>query len=203
MTDENKLSRRKVLGGFIAVGAAGAGAGAGTLAYLNDEVSVGSSFETGSLIINVDPQSLEFKDLNEQEESTSKIKVCNVGTLPVRNVVLQNIELSGDNQVARGLEVIGASYANGEVLSDIHNGDQNGNGWVDLEDVVNYLSNNNVSLTSSAEEDGLTTDDEEGTESECNELKLTTKMRYDNITGADHQSVVATISIVAEQEPIS
>lgn len=56
MTEKNlELTRRKVLGGLTAIGAASAGAGAGTMALFSDtEQSTGNTVQAGTLDLNAD-----------------------------------------------------------------------------------------------------------------------------------------------------
>lgn len=199
---EKGMSRRKLLATIGATGAAAGVGGAGTFAYLSDEKKVESTLETGKLFISVDPETMEFNDLNEGEESETKVTICNTGTLPVRNVILKNITLGGTIDVAKALEVTSVTYAGVDIKQKFLPSDQNGNGIVDLYDVVKGLRD--FSLTNAAGEDGLDKkNDKDGKEGECRQLVIITKIDYSNLKeGLDKESVTATLDMRAEQKPL-
>ena len=200
MTEDNGISRRKALGAIALTGAAAAGSGAGTYAYLSDEASIDSMFQIGSLIIETSPENgeLNFEDLGEGEVNDSSISVCNEGTLPVRDVVVTGVDLEGSTEVASAVEVTGATYAGNDVLSSINNGDINGNGIVDLKDVSDYLTNTDVSLESEISGSGLNSS-EEGTQ--CKLLVISTKMDYSVLPdGENNRGVTASVNLIGKQQ---
>ena len=90
MSDDNsgstiELNRRRVLGALGVVGAASAGAGAGTFALFSDtETSSGNSVQAGTLDLtlgNGGSATLTASDVAPGDSSTSMVKVNNVGTI--------------------------------------------------------------------------------------------------------------------------
>ena len=200
MAEDNTLHRREVLAMLGATATAAAGAGAGTLAYLADEKSINSTFEAGSVGISVEPDTLEFGDLDEGETSETVVVVCNTGTLPVRNIILNNISIDGNIKLAKAIEVTRLEY-NETDLTDLLPSDENGNDIIDLHDIANHMET--TSLTENLDNTGLDKNDEKNTEGECKELKFTTKIDYSKLQeDADGEAVSASLDIRAEQKPL-
>lgn len=200
MPEEIAMKRRTALKVIVGAGAAATVSGAGTYAYMSDEESIDSMFEVGSLIIDVSPEGgeLNFESMGEGEENTSSINICNEGSLPIRDIVVTGVDLEGSTEVASSLELLSATYGGEDVLSSLHNGDQNGNGILDLHDMALYLNSNNVSLESEVSGGGLNSSDEEN---ECKLLEITTKMDYSVLPdGENNRAVTASINIVGDQQ---
>lgn len=69
MSKKPKLTRRRVLGGFMTIGAASVVAGAGSMAYFSDEqTSEDNSVKAGSLVLNLN---------NGNNEGTKTLSVSN------------------------------------------------------------------------------------------------------------------------------
>jgi len=200
MAKGNELSRRKVLAMLGATGVVAGSAGAGTLAYLTDEKSINSRFEAGFLGITIEPDVLEFGDLDEGETSETIVTLCNTGTLPVRNIILNNISINGNAKLAKAIEITRLEYYKAD-LTDSLPQDENGNGIIDLHDTANHMER--TSLTESLSDRGLDKNEDENSDGECKELKFITKIDYSKLQeGADGETVTATLDIKAEQKPL-
>lgn len=204
MTDGDGISRRKALGGIALTGVAAAGGGAGTYAYLTDEDSVDSFFEVGSLILETTPSdgSLEFNSLQEGEQNTATIDVCNTGSLPIRNVVLEGIEIRGDTKVAKAIKVREVTYGGGAIIGSSKLDDYNNSGVSDLQDLDTWIQNENGrSLTGSTSQGTLNGTDDGG--SECAELVIKTEMDYSALSDVpNNASIDAKVKLSGKQEPL-
>ena len=196
---DKKISRRKTLGLIGLTGAAASGAGAGTYAYLSDEDSIESIFEVGSLVIDMSPSDggLEFNSLGEGEESESSISVCNQGSLPIRNVIIDSVDIEGEMEVAKALKVLDVSYAGNVVATGSDIGDSNGNGIADLADFQAWVGDGK-SLTSLSETNGLGVSEED---SDCEALVVRTKMDYSVLPSSveNNASMSASVNLIGQQ----
>jgi predicted ribosomally synthesized peptide with SipW-like signal peptide len=203
MTDGDGISRRKALGGIALTGVAAAGGGAGTYAYLADSDSVDSMFEVGSLDLETTPSggALTFESLAEGEQNTSTIDVCNDGSLPIRNVILDGITISGDTEVAKAIKVREVTYGGDSVADPSQIGDDNDNGISDLHDLNAWLQPDGLSLTSSTSQGTLNGTDAGG--GECTTLVIKTEMDYSVLSDvSDNASISASVDLVGEQKPL-
>jgi len=166
MTDDNNnVTRRKLLGSMAIVGAASAGAGAGTYAYITDNEDASFSFQSGSIILKISPEIIDFTEekLDEENSEDNKqddgsemrttITVTNAGTLPVGRLLLDGMSLvteqSGADDLKKGAEVttLDVVYPNGDaesILSSIDDAtpDANGNNIFDLADLEDKANAN-------------------------------------------------------------
>ena len=82
-----KLTRRQLLGGFLTIGAAGAAAGAGTMAYFSDtESSSGNTVQAGTLDLTLDGTSQTVTFLDESaiapgDSGSGSVTLGNAGTV--------------------------------------------------------------------------------------------------------------------------
>lgn len=194
MQGDKQITRRGALAALATTGVAALGAGGGTYVYLSDEKQTESPFNDGEIDIEVTLQAFEFADMDDNERRQVSIGICNAGSLPVKNVILKNITLSGSNDVASALEIVVLTY-NGVDMANILPGDSNGNGIVDLQDVESSMDS--TSLTDSDSSlDGIQQQDT------CKELTLAVQMDHSRLVeSAQGKSVTATVEIKAEQEP--
>lgn len=210
MTDNDGISRRKALGGIALTGVAAAGGGAGTFAYLTDSDSVDSVFEVGSLDLETTPSdgALTFESLAEGEQNTSTIAVCNDGSLPIRNVILDGITITSDTsdtadaiKVAKAIKVRDVRYGGETVAGPSNITDANGNGISDLHDFDTWLGDSGLSLTDSTGQGTLNgTDAGDG---ECTTLVIKTEMDYSVLSDVpDNASISASVDLVGEQKPL-
>lgn len=90
MSEHNiRLTRRRLLGGILAVGGASAATGAGTIAYFSDtETSTGNSISAGTLnlTLNGDDQTVTFLDATnvspgQNSNGSGSVTLGNTGTL--------------------------------------------------------------------------------------------------------------------------
>jgi len=202
MTNDDGISRRKALGGIALTGVAAAGGGAGTFAYLTDSDSVDSVFEVGSLDLETTPSdgALTFESLEEGEENTSTINVCNDGSLPIRNVILDGITIEGDTEVAEAIKVREVRYGGNIVANPSQISDDNGNEISDLHDLNAWLQPDGQSLTDLTSQGTLNGTDDGGPE--CTTLVIKTKMDYSKLSDVpDNASISASVDLVGEQKP--
>jgi predicted ribosomally synthesized peptide with SipW-like signal peptide len=202
MTNDDGISRRKALGGIALTGVAAAGGGAGTFAYLTDSDSVDSAFEVGSLNLETTPSdgTLTFESLAEGEQNTSTIDVCNDGSLPIRNVILDGITIEGDTEVAKAIKVREVRYGEEVVATSPDIGDPNDNGISDLHDLDSWLRKG-VSLTKKTSQGALNGTDDGGPE--CTLLVIKTEMDYSVLSDVpDNASINVSVDLVGEQEPL-
>lgn len=102
MTDDNNSSvtRRKLLGSMAIVGAASAGAGAGTYAYITDNETASFSFQAGSILLKTDPSTVNFTAeegaQDDGSEMSDTIHISNLGTLDVGTLELSSVSLSDE-----------------------------------------------------------------------------------------------------------
>ena len=165
MSDENgrfELTRRRVLGGVAAVGAAGTGAGVGTWAYFQDtERSTGNTIDAGTLDLKVSDSDEGFGDgvsgtwtISNAEPGDSVLAdatLQNAGSLEADHVEFSvsvyETESDGPNGndegdtspnsadgMAEQFEVTNMTYDGSDVLNDLS--DANGNGIVDIDDLA-------------------------------------------------------------------
>lgn len=203
MIDNDGISRRKALGGIALTGVAAAGGGAGTFAYLTDSDSVDSVFEVGSLDLETTPGdgALTFESLAEGEQNTSSINVCNDGSLPIRNVILDEITIEGDTEVAKAIKVREVRYGGESVASSSDIQDPNDNGISDLHDLNAYLGDSGLSLTSSTNQGTLNGTDDGGPE--CTTLVVKTEMDYSGLSDVpNNASITVEVNLSGEQEPL-
>lgn len=108
MSDEAgrfELTRRRLLGGVAASGVAAAGAGAGTMAYLQDtEESTDNSVQAGTMDLDIhDSESLQWEVLGATpggpENETQDIVMEHTGTVPADHLELdfENVEIEDDD----------------------------------------------------------------------------------------------------------
>ena len=102
MSNDNAMSRRTLLGGVVALGAASATAGAGTYAYITDSGEASFSFQAGSIVLKIHPKTVAFTsaddtagDQDDGSEMTETIELSNRGTLDANELELSSLELSG------------------------------------------------------------------------------------------------------------
>ncbi|WP_197431339.1 TasA family protein [Halorubrum sp. CBA1125] len=112
MSNNNTMSRRKLLGGVALVGAASAGAGAGTYAYISDDGEAAFSFQAGSIILKINPETVGFTsssdtsgDQDDGDEMIEEIALSNHGTLDANVLQLSNLGLSGPQDLRAGATV--------------------------------------------------------------------------------------------------
>lgn len=208
MDEKKQMSRRKALAAIGTVGVAAAGSGAGTYAYLSDEKSLGTRFETGSLLVSVSPSNgtLENLDLDEGEQSDSTIKICNEGTLPVRNVLVSGVNfrskaIDDPEVIAGALDVVSIQYDGVDVTSALL-GSSSGT----LQDLATNVNGTEggVSLSVPAGSSGLASDDNEdgASNSRCKTLVVTTEMNYANLPdGYSDTKITVNLDFRAEQKP--
>jgi len=202
MTNDDGISRRKALGGIALTGVAAAGGGAGTFAYLTDSDSVDSVFGVGSLDLETTPSdgALTFESLEEGEENTSTINVCNDGSLPIRNVILDGITIEGDTEVAEAIKVREVRYGGNIVANPSQISDDNGNEISDLHDLNAWLQPDGQSLTDLTSQGTLNGTDDGGPE--CTTLVIKTEMDYSELSDvSDNASISASVDLVGEQKP--
>lgn len=99
--EETRLSRRRVLGGLLTVGAASAAAGAGTMAAFSDsESSSGNAVSAGTLDLKLDGSDQTVTFLNEQgvapgDSGQSVLPIENAGTVAgTLEIEVSNVESS-------------------------------------------------------------------------------------------------------------
>jgi predicted ribosomally synthesized peptide with SipW-like signal peptide len=112
MKNDKAMSRRKLLGGMVAVGAASAGAGAGTYAYISDSGEAAFSFQAGSIVLKISPETVGFTsggdtagDQDDGDEMIEEVELSNKGTLDVDELTLSSLGLSGAQDLRDGAEV--------------------------------------------------------------------------------------------------
>lgn len=112
MSNQNAMSRRKLLGGVVAVGAASAGAGAGTYAYISDNGEATFSFQAGSIILKINPETVAFTSSSDTaggqddgNEMIEEIELSNHGTLDANVLQLSSLGLSGKDDLRDGATV--------------------------------------------------------------------------------------------------
>ena len=112
MKNDKPMSRRKLLGGMVAVGAASAGAGAGTYAYISDSGEAAFSFQAGSIVLKISPETVGFTsgggtagDQDDGDEMVEEVELSNKGTLDVNVLQLSDIGLSGPQDLREGAKV--------------------------------------------------------------------------------------------------
>jgi|GEM_PF-4550938 len=120
MSNDKTMSRRKLLGGMVAVGAASAGAGAGTYAYISDSGEAAFSFQAGSIVLKVSPETVGFTsagdtagdqddggvgDPDDDGEMTEEIELSNKGTLNANELELSSLGLEGPTDLRDGATV--------------------------------------------------------------------------------------------------
>jgi len=109
MSNDNTMSRRKLLGGMALVGAASASAGAGTYAYISDNGEAAFSFQAGSIVLKISPETVGFtsgsETSGEQDDGdamTQAVELSNHGTLDANVVELSSLGLSGPKDLREG-----------------------------------------------------------------------------------------------------
>lgn len=112
MSNKTAMSRRKLLGGMVAIGAASAGAGAGTYAYISDNGEAAFSFQAGSIILKISPEMVNFTSSSETagkqddgDEMIEEIELSNHGTLNANVLQLSSLGLSGEDDLRDGATV--------------------------------------------------------------------------------------------------
>lgn len=112
MKNDKTMSRRKLLGGMVALGAASAGAGAGTYAYISDSGEAAFSFQAGSIVLKVSPETVGFTsggdtagDQDDGDEMIEEVELSNKGTLDVNELTLSSLGLSGPADLRDGATV--------------------------------------------------------------------------------------------------
>ncbi|NHN61155.1 MULTISPECIES: TasA family protein [Halorussus] len=193
------LTRRRLLGGLVAIGGAGAASGAGTFAYFSDtESSTGNTIDAGTLDLTVSDSGADFSDGVSGTWTISNAKPGDsvLGDLTLRNegsLSSDHVEISfavdeseaggstGANEadtmpssaegMAEQFEVTVFTYNGTNVLQNLS--DANGNGIVDIGDVV---SGNDGAL------DDLTSlpSDSQATESMMLEFRWAHDSEFDN-----------------------
>lgn len=118
MTNDNTMSRRKLLGGMVAVGAASAGAGAGTYAYISDSGEAAFSFQAGSIVLKINPDTVGFTsgddttgDQDDGDEMSEEVLLSNNGTLNVNELKLSSLGLAGATDLRDGAKVTTFEFA--------------------------------------------------------------------------------------------
>lgn len=134
-----KITRRKLLGS-IAIAGASAGLGAGTFAYLSDQSTADITINVGSLEL-ADPTPIEWSENPEtdgQDSMSESVSIENVGNLPSRQVLLNEIEVDeGSTELLKALEITDVRYGVTEatsIKSELPS-DSNENGILDLHDL--------------------------------------------------------------------
>lgn len=148
-----QLTRRRVLGGSIVLGLTAAGAGAGTFALFSDtETSSGNTIQAGTLDLGLGVTSGSFDsgNLKPTESISGSFELTESGTITGNHVELKfsvnTTEAGASNDgdtapsSAAGMEelfqVTTLDYGSTDLLGSVS--DANGNGIVDLNDVVQY-----------------------------------------------------------------
>jgi predicted ribosomally synthesized peptide with SipW-like signal peptide len=109
MSNDNTMSRRKLLGGMALVGAASASAGAGTYAYISDSGEAAFSFQAGSIVLKINPETVGFTSASETsgqqddgDEMTEEVELSNHGTLDANVLELSSLGLTGPQDLRKG-----------------------------------------------------------------------------------------------------
>ncbi|MFC6873738.1 TasA family protein [Halobellus marinus] len=112
MSENNTMTRRKLLGGMALVGAASASAGAGTYAYISDSGEAKFSFQAGSIVLKISPETVGFTsdagtsgNQDDGDEMTKEIQLSNRGTLDADVLELSSLGLSGPQDLREGAMV--------------------------------------------------------------------------------------------------
>jgi len=125
MSNDKTMSRRKLLGGMVAVGAASAGAGAGTYAYISDSGEAAFSFQAGSIVLKISPETVQFTsaessshDQDDGDEMIESVELSNHGTLNANVLQLSDLALSGPQDLREGAVVTTLEFTapNGDVF---------------------------------------------------------------------------------------
>ena len=109
MSNDSTMSRRKLLGGMALVGAASASAGAGTYAYISDSGEAAFSFQAGSIVLKISPETVGFTSGDETsgeqddgDEMVEEVELSNRGTLDANEIELSRLGLSGPQDLREG-----------------------------------------------------------------------------------------------------
>lgn len=207
MTDDNtiELNRRRVLGGIVTVGAAAAAAGAGTFAAFSDtEESTGNTVDAGTLDLSSNSDGvISATDIVPGDTVSGTVTSTYNGSVDAEVDVSFSItepseetEPSSNNtelsaaEFAQELEVttaevdIGSSAHTESLLGSTT--DANGNGYVDLDDLVN--AGNFDAVTGNNAVDG-----------EDVSVTLDLTFRSDAGNAAQADGVDITVALTAEQ----
>lgn len=157
--DGIRLTRRRLLGGLAATGAAAGGAGAGTYAYFSDtEASSGNTVESGTIDLKVNGSdgvtgAFSVSNLAPGQYGSGSLDVSNGGSVTADHLEIlfsaTETEASGPNgndeadtapSSAAGMTELfhfkDLTYGSTDLLANVS--DANGNGIVDLDDVIAY-----------------------------------------------------------------
>lgn len=156
--NNGNVTRRKLLGSVAIVGAASAGAGAGTYAYISDNEDASFSFQSGSILLRISPEIVDFTENepdgedstdNQQDdgdEMETTIAIENAGTLTAGALEIVGLTLEGDDDLKSGAELTSVEYeypdgSTHDALSDWEGAtdDYNENGITDLADTKQKL----------------------------------------------------------------
>jgi len=199
-----QLNRRRVLGGIVTIGAAAAAAGAGTFAFFSDTENDTSTVDAGTLSLGAPTSAnLSISDAVPGNSTSGTVTSTYNGSVDAEVDIGVTISestsepsepSSGTNtelnatEFAQLLQVDTASVDVGGASQDLLNtvSDNNGNGYVDLDD-----------LTQSAPFDAVTGSDATSGDSVSVTLGLTFVSSADNDAQAD--GVDVTVSLTAEQ----
>lgn len=198
MAEENNergMSRRKVLGGIATAGTAAAVGAGGTWAYLSDEGSSEFSFTTGDLEVDVTPDTLNFDPINEGEK-TATVDIENNGSLPVRQLYWNVLNVNGETAVAKAMEIISVKYGKTDITGDVES-QVSGGSTAYLQDIADYLQNNEIVL------DSVSTEDDKVLPSGTSrKLIVTVKVDYSKPgMTEDNMSMSATVNVMGMQKP--
>lgn len=124
----NGISRRKFLGAVAATGVATGVGGAGTYAYITDNSTAEISFQAGSIVLKISPKTIDFTsdtvdsgEDNEQDdgdEMKTTVTVTNAGTLPVGQLQLDGMSLTGPEDLKKAAEITTVEVNYGGSTSD-------------------------------------------------------------------------------------
>lgn len=91
------------------VGAASASAGAGTYAYISDSGEAAFSFQAGSIVLKINPETVGFTSASETsgqqddgDEMTEEVELSNHGTLDANVLELSSLGLTGPQDLQEG-----------------------------------------------------------------------------------------------------
>jgi len=161
MSDKIELNRRRVLGGLVTIGAAGAAVGAGTFALFSDEEqSTGNTIQAGTLDLG-SPNTSGFGLTNLVPTDTVNATITSSYTGSVdASVEISDITLSESDGATNSTDISATAFAEyfrvdtadltvGGTTTDILNtlSDGNGNNRVDLDDLATnapYTASNNA-----------------------------------------------------------
>jgi len=143
MSKEIELTRRKVLGSAAVVGAASAGAGAGTFAYFSDDETVeDNTIGAGTLELDVGDGgggsfSYSFSEIAPGQSTTVSATIENTGTIDAGEVLVDTSTDTGSdsNNLATQLDIDAVRWNGTEITSSVS------------ASTVQELTNNTLELT--------------------------------------------------------